>query len=97
MFSKLFKNVSTLALGVAMLSVCSCTFWSRSAPQDSARSAQEYDPYTNSWRASRAIPTPAIHEPTPAPGQPAVAAELAPSSGVLGTLKKPFRWVPGVN
>lgn len=94
MSSKFFKHVSFLALTFAVVSLCSCNFWSRSAPQEASRYTQEYDPYTNSWRASRAVPTPTIHEPS---ADPASTETAEAPSGVIHTLKKPFRWVPGVN
>lgn len=97
MFSKL-KNLATqLLLGVTPILLISCSFPSFSEPQEAAASTtQEFDPYTNTWKAGRAIETPVIHPPSPAPeAEPAPPQEE--EGGVLKTIKKPLRWLPGID
>jgi hypothetical protein len=102
------RLLQIFACGAAVLGLSACgMFGSKPAESSASVSAQEFDPYARTWKASGRTITPPPSEPSAALAAREAAAKEENSafnkagramkttaSAVTGVVKKPLEWLP---
>jgi hypothetical protein len=101
------RPLHVLACSFAALSLSACGLFDSKSSSVTATGAQEFDPYSNSWRASHKVVTPGPSEPNAAIAEQQAAAKrdsnaLAKAGRAMGNtasavgrvVKKPLGWLP---